>query len=116
MHLQITFDLWLAAFLFTQAVELPVYLLATRGRPLPQRLALGLGASALTHPVVWWVIPRLPWETYRAYFLAAEGFAVAVEALLLAAFRVRRPLLWALVANAASVALGRLTRATLGWP
>ena len=116
MTLRITFDLWLAAFLFTEAAELPVYLLATRGRPLPQRLAIALGASAITHPIVWWVIPRVPWPTYTHYFIAAEGFAVLAEALLLRACKLRHPLLWALAANATSVALGRLSRAYHGWP
>ena len=48
--------------------------------------------------------------------LLAESFAIAVEALYLRAFDVRRAIAWSLLANGASVTLGLLSRAAFGWP
>jgi hypothetical protein len=121
MKLAITPELWFSAFILTQAVEAPIYVWASRGGQWRwrRRLAVALGASALTHPVVWWVIPRLEWSSYRAYFIAAEGFALVVEALLLVLAlkkRIAAALAWSLLANGASVAVGRLLRELFGWP
>jgi hypothetical protein len=134
---------WFSAFVFTQALEMPIYLRAMRGRvdargqPLPPeslrwRLGFAFLASMATHPYVWFVIPSLfssrPWQIavarwpgllpwrHTLFFITAESFAVLAEALLLRALRVPRPLLWALVANAASAGLGMLMRAWTGWP
>jgi len=129
---------WIPAFLFTQAVEVPIYVWAQRrgaGRPtLARAAAIGFGASAITHPVVWFAMPglagaafqrmadrgmALPWSaTFRflAFGVLCEGFAVAVEAVYLRAMRVPRPLLWALVANAASASIGWLCWRLTGWP
>lgn len=134
---------WFSAFVFTQALEMPIYMLAFRGRvdargqPLaPESVRWRLGFAFLlsmaTHPYVWFVIPSLfssrlwqrtvaawpalqPWR-HTLFFLTAESFAVLAEALLLRALKVPRPLLWALVANAASAGLGMLMRAFTGWP
>lgn len=102
---------WLGAFAFTQAVELPVYLRA--GCRAPGALA----ASAITHPVVWFVlVPRLPLG-YDERVVIAEAFAVIVEALWLRlALRRPRALAWSLLANALSFGLGMLSRALFGWP
>jgi hypothetical protein len=131
---------WLAAFVFTQLVECPLYLVALRrqrDRPAV-KLAIAFGASALTHPIVWSLIPTLyerwlepalagglrhfapgasPAQlSYAGLLLVAESFAVVAEALYLRLFGLRRAGLWALVANAASVTLGLLSRAAFGWP
>ncbi len=134
---------WFSAFVLTQAIEVPIYLVALRRRAdargtalapesLRWRLGFGFLASMATHPYVWFVIPSLfasslwtdavtawpallPWR-YALFFAAAEAFAVLAEALLMRALRVRRPLLWALVANAASAGMGLLTRALFDWP
>jgi hypothetical protein len=45
---------WLRAFLFTQLVEMPVYLVL-----LPVSRARAFAASAVTHPFVWFVFPLL---------------------------------------------------------
>ena len=98
---------WLKRFALTQAVELPVYWLALAPRPAAHRLAIGFAASALTHPLVVFALhPALaplgePWR-----LLAMEGLVVAFEGWWLRRFGVRDPWLWALVANAASVAVG----------
>lgn len=127
---------WLSAFAFTQLIEAPIYLRAQARDGAPaswaRRLGLGLLASALTHPCVWFVIPRIfygdayealayRWPAllvhrYTLFFLTAETFAVCAEALLLRAFGLRRALLWALLANATSAGLGFIARHYTGWP
>lgn len=110
---------WLRAFLLTQVVEMGVYVhLPREARPWPERAAIAFGASAVTHPVVWFVLPELArglgwWSTVAL----AELFAFGVEALWLAAFGVRWP--WALAgslfANGWSFTLGLFCYALLSW-
>jgi hypothetical protein len=100
---------WLLAFAFTQAIEIPLYRRA--GASLP----VAFGASALTHPLVWFAFPRLPLPWGWMVFWA-ELFAVLAEALWLRAFRVPRPLPWSLAANLASLSLGLLSRRLFGLP
>ncbi|HEY8378418.1 MAG TPA: hypothetical protein VIK91_18100 [Nannocystis sp.] len=130
---------WFWSFVFTQLVEVPVYLRALSGPDRtpppswPHRVGLAFLASALTHPYVWFVFfplfylpgpiddlaaawPALDAHRYTAYLLFAESFAVVVEALLLRACGLRRAFLWALLANATSVALGFVSRWLFGWP
>lgn len=118
---------WLSGFLFTQAVEVPLYVAAMRAwadedapfRPrLPAQIAVAFGASLITHPVVWFVIPRIP-GSYELMMVRAELFAVVVEALYLYAlgvFRMRRAAAVSLLANGASFSLGLLSRWLFGWP
>lgn len=112
---------WLGALLFTQVVEVPVYLHGLRGgeRSTAARLGIAAGASLLTHPVVWFASPLLPLG-YEGRVLVAEGFAVLAEAAWLAGFGLRRPvsraLGYALVANVASAGLGLASRSAFGWP
>ena len=54
--------------------------------------------------------------SYVAMVVASEVFAVTVEAAWLGSFGARRPALWSLIANAASVAVGLTLRHTVGWP
>lgn len=100
---------YLAAYLFTLAVETPLYALALRPRGGPE----GLLANATSHPLTWLVLfPLLdgPLPAYGA-FVAVEAFAVAWEAAVLR-WRLRRPLpsllLVSLFANAISLGLGAL--------
>lgn len=103
---------WLSAFLLTQLVEVPIYGYALRGR-----LLLAFGASALTHPIVWFAIQPLWPGRYHQGVLVAEAFAVIVEALYLRRFgALRRAWAWSLAANAASVAVSIATRALIHWP
>ena len=109
---------WAAAFLFTQVVETPIYAYALRERiktPLG-RVAAGFGASAITHPIVWFVIPHLIAHPYLAAMAVAETFAVVVEALYVRAFGLRHAFWWSLGANAASVALAMLSRRFFHFP
>ena len=119
---------WLDAFLFTQVVEVPIYFLgmqrlrakprwlAGRQRQLPPsgQLLLAILLSTLTHPVVWFVWPRLV-ERYAVMVTCAEIFAFGTEALVLAASGYGVwALLFALLANGASFGLGELGRRYLG--
>ena len=110
---------WLTAFLFTQLVEMGIYVRAfPESRPLRERLAIAFCASGITHPLVWYVIPDAAgslgiswWSTVAI----AESFAVLAEAALLASFGVPRPLLWALLANGTSFLIGLFCYTHLGW-
>jgi ABC-type Co2+ transport system permease subunit len=117
---------WLGAFAFTQAIEMPIwtYALARQRRlaadeepwPLWLCVAVAFGASAVTHPVVWFVIPRWAPGGYVAMVVQAEAFAVLVEAGYTGLLGLRRSLAWSLLANAASAGLGLLSREVFGWP
>ncbi len=101
---------WARAFVLTQAVEAPIY-----RRYVPTRLWVGLVPSAITHPFVWFLFPRMQEHgaTYLQMALAAELFAWLAEALLLwRALRTswRRALLVSLLANSSSVAVGLFLR------
>lgn len=101
---------WVQAFLITQALEVPVYLLGTRGSRLswPLRVGVALGASALTHPAVWFVLPPLlePRLGWWGFFAVAESFAVLAEWGYLRAFDVERPLGLSAAANGVSLTFG----------
>jgi hypothetical protein len=111
--------LWLIFFAVTFTLETPVYILALRrvtGSIFKGALA-SLVVNLSTHPVVWFVLPKLFTDDQVKYTLTAEGFAVSVEALILiVACRVlgweHRPWLWmlglAFLANATSVAGGMI--------
>lgn len=127
---------WHEAFLFTQAVEIPIYLSVMHRQKLgldwPRRTLVAFGATALTHPIVWFVLPltiglftKLAIALgitgsrafgYWAYVAVAETFAVGGEAVYMNVFGVKRPLLWAFVANAASAGIGLTLRHFFGWP
>jgi hypothetical protein len=124
-----TLRAWLWAFLFTQAVEVPIWVHALREDRRPGRLgrgrgkwppwidvAAGFGASVITHPVVWFVIPRYAPGGYVAMAMQAETFAVVVEAVYMSALGLRWALGWSLLANGASAGLGLLSRSLFGWP
>lgn len=116
---------WLLAFAFTQLIEAPIYIRALLERlpdqaPVferwPLALAVAFGASALTHPIVWFVMPKLIPGSWLTMVLVAELFAITVEAAWLRAFGLRRSLAWAAFANAASLTVGFLLRQAFGWP
>ena len=119
---------WLAAFLFTELVETPIYTRALRDAregvrddeaaqaTLARAIAIAFAASALTHPIVWFVMPRLIPGDYLTMVAIAEAFAVLAEAAWMRAFGLRRALLWALFANASSLCIGLILRRTFGWP
>ncbi len=110
---------WLLAFSITSLVEIPIRTRALRHHAdrrwsLTLALLLAFTASALTHPFVYFAFPWLLRPGGWAFLVVAESFAVLVEAWWLRRLEVRDALLWALVANAASVAVGSMVR-LLGW-
>jgi hypothetical protein len=104
---------WLRAFLFTQLVEVPLYM-----RGLRCSFFAAFGASALTHPIVWFLFFSERWQApYAARLVAAELFAWLVEgAYLRLIWKKPRAWRWALVANVASLALGLVSRRLFGGP
>lgn len=103
---------WLSAFAFTQLIEVPIY-----RRAFGVSALAAFGASALTHPTIWFVIiPQLQ-ASYLEESVLAELFAWLTEAAYFA-WLLRRPraLMFCLVANAASLGLGLLSRYLLGAP
>ncbi|CAK0756199.1 conserved membrane hypothetical protein [Gammaproteobacteria bacterium] len=107
------FGEWLLAFAVSQAIEVPIYLYATRGRWYVSVLA-----STWTHPIVWFVFPLitpLSWG-WVGMVEAAELFAVLVEASWLAYNKIRHALGWSLISNAASLGLGLMFRNAWDWP
>jgi hypothetical protein len=107
---------WLLAFLMTQVIEIPIYLLATRGQSWRRRLWIAAMASTITHPIVWSLASVI--RPYLLYVLVAEAFAVLVEALWLRHHGVRQAFWWSLTANATSVAVHfnwLSLRALMGW-
>lgn len=112
---------WLLAFAFTQVVEVPIYALAAKRfwperASLPWRIVLGFGASALTHPFVWFVFPRLIRDDWTTMVVVAETFAVVAEAIYLRMTGMKRAFWVALVANMASLWLGLASRELFGLP
>lgn len=79
-------------------------------------MLIAFGASTITHPIVWFVFPRLITGSYWTMVAAAETFAVVVEALYARAFGLRYALAVSLLANAASALLGLGSRYLFGWP
>lgn len=120
---------WAFAFVFTQVVEVPIYMRGLRVSALK-----AFGASAITHPVVWFVIPSVwnllyasmlplrwrfsipPEAHFWGYGILAESFAVSAEFLYFHALGAKKAFRWALIANAASALIGLASSRLFGWP
>ena len=101
---------WLLSQALTQAVELPVagFFLRPTGASWPRRLAVAAAGSALTHPALWFLWPRVV-PDYRAGMLSGELLTLGVEAVLYAVFvpaAPREALRASAFANAASYLAG----------
>jgi hypothetical protein len=96
--------LWLTAFAWTIAFELPVYVALTKFRAWWMPVVFAFAVNALTHPLLWFVVPRV--GPFWLFVLYGEAGVIAVEALALAAVGQRRPLLIATIANLTSAVLG----------
>jgi hypothetical protein len=106
------FQAWLWAFIFTQMVEVPIYSVGLR-----VGLPAAFGASAITHPILWFLIFPYLHLPYLWLVVVSEGFALLVEAAYFAwVFRRRRALLWSAIANAASFGTGLFSRWLFGMP
>ena len=111
---------WFVAFLLTLAVEVPVAVfLLRRAEPnLLRAAALVVFANLMTHPMVWFVWTQVFLIGTPEYVIAAETWAIAAEALFYAVV-IRglgpgRAIVIAVVANAASFAVGRIVGQV--WP
>lgn len=104
---------WVAAFLFCQIIEIPIY-----ARGLSTSVPAAFGASAITHPLMWFCIVSPHWQaSYLTKAIAGELFAWLVEAAYFRfLFRKRRALLWSLVANVTSLGAGLLSHRLFGMP
>jgi hypothetical protein len=111
---------WFAAFVLTLAVELPVaaWLLRRAEPDLLRRCALIVFASLVSHPAVWFVFTQLFFVGTPEYVVAAEAWAIGIEALFYAVtirgLAPSRALAVSVAANVASFAVGRLLVAA-GW-
>lgn len=119
-------EAWLRAFLLTQTIEMGVYVFAQRVRPLRERVAIAFAASAITHPLVWFVIPETmrrvvsTGDSQTDWWIAiavAETFAFSAEALWLWSFGARpaQAAAASLLANGASFTLGLFLYERMGW-
>jgi hypothetical protein len=105
---------WFRAFVLTVVVEIPVatYLLRRAEPQLWRTAALVFFANLASHPLVWYVWTQVFLVGSLPYVLAAEAWAVIVEAAFyFVAFRgigIGRATLVSVVANLASFAVGRL--------
>lgn len=103
---------WLAAFVFTQIVEMPIYSLGLR-----VGLLAAFGASAITHPLLWFVFFPNVSLPYFWKLATSEVLVFLIEAGYFAfLFRRKRALLWSALANGASLGLGMLSRYLFGVP
>ena len=106
------FIAWSYSFLFTLAVEIPIYVLVAR-RSVPARRAALAAAlcSAVTHPLLWFVWPRF-FKHYTTYIVSGELIVAVVEALIFWAVARPKRFLTAVaasfLANAGSYGLGVL--------
>jgi hypothetical protein len=119
-HLASSYLPWL---LFTYAVELPLLVYLLRPHASWRRsVVTGLACSGLTHPLLWFVWPRVvPLDEYALYLATGEGLVVLVEAALIWALALRRverggstALLASIATNAASCGVGLGLRALTG--
>jgi len=102
--------IWLTSFLLTNALELPVLLLVFRDVSRKRVLLVGMLATSLTHPVLWWVWPHVV-SDYTTAVLTGEILIVCVEAIVLGlGLQVgwRKALAGSALANGTSMVLGGL--------
>jgi hypothetical protein len=103
---------WLMAFLATVAVEGPIVVVLTRGHPTPawRRALIAIFAQLVTHPLVWFVFPRLVGLTGRSSLALSELWAWLAEAafyaVVLPGLSPARTLGISALANAASIMVG----------
>lgn len=102
---------WLVSFALTLAIELPlvrVLLGRTSLRPL---LASTLG-TCLTHPLLWFVLPRF-FTSYLAFLVVGEVAVTLVEGLFLwriGKVPVRAAMTTSAIVNGASILAGGILR------
>lgn len=108
---------WARSFLFTLAVEVPVYAVVTRGVvPRGRAMLAGAAGTCLTHPLLWFVWPRVIAD-HDLGLASGEALVALVETCTFLALARPVPFRWAVaaafLANAASWGLGWGVRAWL---
>ena len=102
---------WPIAFIITQVTEILIALMVWKTAPKHRVIALVFLASAITHPIVWFVMPGFAREYHWDFFtfmVVAESYAYGVEILWYFAMKVPRPIFLSCVANSGSFGLGLL--------
>lgn len=115
--------IWWRTFLFTLAVEVPLFVLVARlgaggVRTSPIVLACaGAMGTCVTHPLLWFVWPKVGLG-YSAYIVSGELIVAVVESFTFFAvarpIRLSRAVAASFIANAGSYGLGALLQG-LGW-
>lgn len=110
--LEVVFWSWLRAFLFTLAVEVPIFVLMVRGEVPAWRAALaGAAGTCVTHPALWFLWSQIIAD-YTLYIVTGEALVASIEAA--SFFVLARPSsFWTAIAasflaNGASYGLGLL--------
>jgi len=119
LRISLIFLLWIRSFLFTIAAEAPVYILLGWGRvPAWRAFAAGALATCVTHPLLWYVWPRVV-SDYNLYVSSGETLVAVIEAavfyLLARPVGIFRAVAASFLANAWSYGLGLFLR-SLGLP
>jgi hypothetical protein len=114
---------WLQAFAFTLAVEIPLFVAVARFRggaetdrraPLWRLALAGAAGTCLTHPLLWFVWPRVVHD-YQLYIASGELLIAVIESATF--YALARPIspgraiAASFIANSASFGLGILLRA-----
>lgn len=100
--------LWRWVFLLALALELPLIALAAPREHRVRATLASLLGNAVTHPLLWFVWPRL--LPYNAALILGEAFAIGVEGAAMATLGKlgRRGFVLALAVNLYSWAVGEL--------
>jgi hypothetical protein len=112
--LQVVLPLWFHAFLFTLAVEIPIFILMVRRDVPVWRAGLaGAAGTCFTHPALWFLWSRVI-SDYTLYIISGELLVAAIESV--SFFLIARPSTFAkaiaasFVANAASYGGGLIVK------
>ena len=102
---------WIMAFLLTQVIEISVGSLVWRDAEVKwfRKAYIIFGASLITHPMVWFVFPKIQVDggfDYEEYLLMAEAYAYGVEVLYYYVMKVKNPFLLSIIANTCSFLTG----------
>ncbi len=102
---------WLAAFVLTQVLEIPVWMWAGRKvfSSKGRNFLCAFGASAITHPVLWFAFP---WGSgdYYLVLIVGETFVFVVEALWAKWWGLAHPWGISALANGFSLGIGLLVQ------
>jgi len=105
------FNMWLVSFLFTLVVEVPIFAwIGKKNVPLWRGAIAGAAGTCLTHPLLWFVWPRIMHFSYTGYIVSGELIVAAIESFTFFALARPIPLSRAaaasLIANGTSYGLG----------